>query len=116
MENNNNWLKNLRGGDKVIVNDGRPKTPGMVMTVARVTKTQIVLEDFTIKFRLDDGRAVGVSSLSFYRHCLEEATPERVEAIRIFRIRHWLANNCDWSKLSTQQIEDIFQITQEGRC
>lgn len=72
------WIKNLSPGDKVIVN----YIIGVkIDTVERLTKTMIVTVDHG-RFRKKDGNSCGDSD-QFFKWFLEEATPRRVNDVRM---------------------------------
>ena len=77
--NNDQWLQNLKAGDKVCIR--RQYTSAYdVYTVERVTPAQIVLPRGS-KYRKSDGYSIGYSGYMNGGHYLSEATPERLQGI-----------------------------------
>ncbi len=73
------WLKNLKVGDRVIVDDLGPGI-GAFDKVAKFTLSQIVTGRGH-RFRREDGRRVGKGTI-WTRLSLNEPTPERCAAIQ----------------------------------
>ena len=96
------WLKSLQPGDRVVIET----TNGcyFLRKVARLTKTQIVIDNFH-KFYLSGGHLVG-GSLSHNRTRIVPFTKEKNE--RIERMR--LINSIKKSYLSDISIESLRQI------
>ena len=74
----NDWLMELKTGDKVIVSGGSMSTPADVDTVERMTETQLVLTGGG-RFLRSSGIVLGGSP--YCPRYLIEATPERVAKI-----------------------------------
>lgn len=111
------WLQNLKAGDPVIVSGGSSgyKTD-RIMTVERVTPTQIKVKGVTCKFRKDGGKEIRKPDrFSWYRRLLE-ATPEAVSKIRKSEKHSALQFDIariGLKKLSISQLERIVAILQE---
>lgn len=108
----NEWLSNLKPGDQVIVEE---RSNISIRKVERLTKTQIVLEGTTTKFRRDSGRQV--SGDTWHMQYLYEATPERVAEIRESNKRKRLISqlkDINWSAFSTEALEKVYKIAAKG--
>jgi len=102
------WTNELKAGDKVIVSDHPYE---YIRTVERVTKTQVVINHSSSKFRISNGRLVGGSSWD--RLLLIEPTPERIEKIIKKNIRNDLVKRfrkINTDHLSNVQLEKIIKV------
>ena len=86
------WLQSLKRGDKVIVYGRTIADNEIIETVARVTRTQIVLADGS-KHRKKDGYRCGYEK--WRRVYIEEPTPERVAEIRLKNDRRKVARRIE---------------------
>jgi len=103
------WITKIKVGDTVII-DGKYGSM-TIDTVARLTKTQIILRDDRSKFRRNDGFMVGgdIWAGTFLR----EGTALRLEQIRTARDKSELVRTIKsiaLSDLSKQQLRDILHI------
>ena len=71
------WLNNLKSGDKVIRRSTGLGAVDEIVTVNRVTATQIIVG--SERYRKVNGRRMGKST--WYSCWIKEATPEQVESI-----------------------------------
>ena len=104
---NNEWLQNLKPGDKVIRRSGGVGAVDYIETITRVTPTQIVIGN--ARYRKDTGREVGGYD-RWHSIWLEEATPEatrKVEATfkRLKLVRE--LSNMEWGKLPLETLEAV---------
>ena len=105
------WLNSLRVGDKAVVDAPRQMGEPRIVTVERVTGTQIVAGG--LRFRNRDGKMLGAES-----SYLRKSTPELLEKVeraylvgRIVRINKvWLENS-----RSTDQLRRIVEILDEPK-
>lgn len=111
---NNDWLKNLKAGDTVIVSPGASYNPDYLSEVTKTTATQIHCGNW--KFRKQDGRQMGGNA--FYTAWLEEPTPAAIEAIRlreeISRLALRFSHSMNWYKLPLAALEQIERIISEN--
>jgi hypothetical protein len=106
----NAFYKSLKAGDKVIFSS---RFNTRVVTVARLTKTQIVLSTGT-KFRISDGGEVG--GHKFYSSSISEATDIKVYEFEVKAKRKAMIKVIDetvMSGLTNQQLVKIYRIIQE---
>lgn len=72
------WLKNLKAGDRVILVGGSPYSPCSIQTVEKVTPTgRIKVKGMTFN---QDGTQYGGDR--YWSYSIGEATPKEVESIR----------------------------------
>lgn len=88
----NEWLINLKVGDKVIVNGG-------IKTIERFTKNFIILKGLLVKYRRKDGWQAGTDLWN--KTELKEATQERIDSIN-YKIKRLKIYN---------KIQDYFRTT-----
>ena len=75
------WLQELKPGDKALVREGRSDyNQRTAVTVVKVTRTQIVLENDR-RFHRDSGQSLAGGD--WHRSYLEQATPEACEALAL---------------------------------
>ena len=106
----NEWLDNLKVGDPVIYSSGYGRNHN-VGYVERFTKTQIVIKDHHIKYRLNTGLSIGTSTWG--GSSISEATPEKIEAIKEKKKRYTLINeisNTQWERLDTDLLEQVQEL------
>lgn len=104
---NNQWLKNIKAGDTVILESGGYYGGASVEKVERLTKTQIVLKSGG-KFRRDSGNMVGGDAWS--RSQIREPTEDGLNAIRkAVLVRKLKAFK--WDELDLQTLRDIYART-----
>ena len=105
------WLSVLKPGDEVLVQGMRWQgNTGVVKRVEKVTKLHIVLQDGS-KYRLTDGGNVGRDR--FYRSYIVNATPEKVEQVRVENRRMSIAaklREMDWRLLPLEVLEEVFDV------
>lgn len=79
--------------------------------VERVTKTQVILKNSTIKYRMDTGYKVGADgwNCSSIRKATPEAVEEYKEDLRIKKIINTLSNT-NWNKVSNDKLDKISRI------
>lgn len=110
---NNDWLKDLKAGDTVIVSPGASYNPDYLDKVIKTTATQIHCGN--CKFRKSDGRQMG--GRVFHTAWLEEPTPAAVEAIHLREEVGRLARkfaDLNWRKLPLAALEQIERIVAEN--
>lgn len=117
MSERDAWIQELKAGDKVIVvyvygPYSEPIQLGVMGTVERTTKTQVILKSGS-RFRRDSGLCVRASGF-----CLVEATKDIMEAQRS-HTQHLLmlaqVRKVDLATLSLSQLSRIFDIIVEER-
>ena len=107
----------LKEGDEVIVVGGGRLIQPAVYTVLRTTKSQIILEGTTAKYRKSDGHCVGYSS-GWYSTWLKIATPEEVAEIKKTSKRAKMVNalyTAKYSELSDSSVEALYKALQEAK-
>ena len=112
----NEWLENIKVGDKVIVSGSGFGSLNKIDTVERLTKTQIVLKNTHSKYRRSSGRSVGgdVWSMGF----ISEATREKILKIQEARYRLNLLNKIESIRignLSTDSLKSIVVVIEEEK-
>lgn len=111
---NNDWLKELKAGDKVIVVTGGFNARRTVEIVEKATATQIVLPRGA-RYRKSDGDLIGRNR--WHQNRLEQATPEAVvaanEAKRVLHLDARLSN-VKWGDVPLAKLERIAKILDES--
>ena len=102
----NEWLNKLEVGDTVILSHGHNRHS--LMKIERFTKTQIVLDGISLKFRRDDGYQVG--GLAWCMSCLREATTEMVAVIKENNLRSDILFRIDSSEFREFDIDHLERI------
>ena len=102
----NEWLNKLEVGDTVILSHGHNRHS--LMKIERFTKTQIVLDGISLKFRRDDGYQVG--GLAWCMSCLQEAKPERLAEIKQKKLREDIVYKIDESDFRKFDIDHLERI------
>jgi hypothetical protein len=106
---NNDWLSNLKAGDRVYINRGSSigynLTPAIV---ERTTKTTIIVNDS--KYRKSDGVKQG--NWDYFTPQLCEATEAIDAKYREYQLRRDL-EKVNFSKLRIDQVERILAIVKE---
>jgi hypothetical protein len=105
------WLKSVKVGDVVaIVSTGYGRYDRL-SRVARLTKTQVILEGNSHRYKKDSGRGIGEDLWNHTR--LVEATSARVASITEDTYRRKFINMVeamDWGEVSTESIRRIREI------
>jgi len=109
-----NWLDTVEVGDTVIMNHAGVYSRRSINHIERLTKTQIVIAGFSMKFRRSDGHACGAHS--YYNTYLVEATSDEIAAIRkkaecdlcLDRI-----NTIKWSSFSNEFLTSVINLANE---
>lgn len=110
------YLKNLKPGDVVIVNDSYNRKT--IETVSRITKTMIMIrvnDRYESRYSIRGGFAVG-EGMTFRKSYLREATPAAIDELKTaIKLSGLMAKvrNINISKLSIDQMERIIAITDE---
>lgn len=97
----NDWLQNLKAGDKVIESYGFNEV--RLVPVERVTPTQVIVGN--TKYKRTTGYMVGGDS--WCRNSIREATPELADQAR----RKWLVyqiTRANFDAVSTENLEDAW--------
>lgn len=96
------WLKTLKKGDLVILSTrgGFNRT----LKVSRTTKTQIILEGFTGKFRISDGCLIGAAHWSWSE--IIEPTKKIIDAMKKEKLIRTLSNT-DWKEFELDTLTKI---------
>jgi hypothetical protein len=108
----NEWLQNLKAGDKVLI-EGSGLSKGTDLgVVSRFTNNFIVVKcgSFEYKFRKESGWEPGEG---YYHRHLEEATPEALAAFEEERYRQVLRNKLDhlsWADVPIDRIKQIREL------
>lgn len=85
-QNRGEWLSALKPGDRVAYRDSRSVfNRHSIYTIERLTETQIVVRNGTLRFRLKDGRVIGER----YGHIVP-VTPEIEEMVERADLKSWL--------------------------
>ena len=103
------WLSKLQKGDKVIVS--KWFSPEFVTVVERTTKTQVLLEGTSSRFRKSHGNLVGGSTYS--GACLLEWTEEKEEVIKAKARRSNMLSYIDkrnFSSLTDKELSTIYNL------
>ena len=102
------WLDRLEVGDLVILSHRVNQYE--IMKIERFTKTQIVLEGISAKFRRSDGYRVGAHG--WYSCNIIEAKPEMVAEIKGKQMRKAIIKKIkdfNFSKCGTDHLERILK-------
>lgn len=105
------WLKNLKPGNKVIMNNYYGET---IAVVERTTKTQIVLKGIGVKFKKSSGYRVGGDVWSTMS--INEATPERIAEVQIKKRKQFLRQKIKelFPKIdSLDKLEQIYEVMKD---
>lgn len=108
MSESNEWLKNLRAGDTVIVELSGAYRSQSVKKVDRVIPTQIIIG--STKYNKSYGREIGGGSNRWNHYYLSEATPAKVQQVRDDNRRNNLAfklRDMQWAQLPLATLEAI---------
>ena len=106
------FLEKLGPGDRVIVSGRMTQS---VDTVARITKTQIVMSSGN-RFNRSTGRFIGGDRWTFFH--LSEATTENLEAIARDREKKDLVrklNGMNWNGFTLEQLRYIVSALPEDK-
>ncbi len=107
---NNEWLQNLKPGDKVISRSTALGAMDTIETVDRVTPSQVIVRGS--KYWRKNGEIVGNKS-SWNSHWIAEATPETIEKVEIAFKRLRLTRLLDgtrWRDLPTETLETVAEL------
>ena len=104
--NDKEWLANLKVGDTVVVQNSNYGCSDSIRKVARLTKTQIVLESGS-KFRRNDGTPVNADSWN--RRFLYEATSEAIDKIKQERLASSF-RHIKWNELPLEVLSKISDL------
>ena len=112
------WTEDLIPGEKVAYYSRYDATPEIV-TVERLTKTQIILKNKTQRFRRSDGDVVGkLYDRWSGRPTIEEYAPDIEEKINEEKRRkaalHFLKHTVDFSSLTTDVLYRIVEVVQNA--
>ena len=106
---NNDWLSNLKAGDRVYINRGSSIGYNFVPAIVqRTTKTTIIVDDK--KYRRSDGVMQG--EWDYFTPQLHEATEALDAKYKEYQLRREL-EKVDLSKLRIDQVERILAIVKE---
>ncbi len=85
---NNEWLKNLKIGDRVLIESGSFSRSYQFKNIIKITPTQIIVgnDEYKERFRRMDGRRIGDSG--YTRGCLVEQTPKLMSEIEIIKLQY----------------------------
>lgn len=103
-----NFIDGLKPGDTVIVS--KLNLSGVLKTVERITKTQVILSSGS-RFRKKDGFEVGGDIWNTYH--LEEVTPEKVSKIHYNKEREQLSLKLkclNWHSLELSTLREVAEI------
>lgn len=99
-QENKEWITNLKPGDKVCLDyDG-------IGTVARVTKTMIVLDN-KLRFNINSGWSVGTTL--YGSHYIQPITDEVIERVKIKRINKFIVN-FKYENLNQDQKNKVYEL------
>lgn len=118
---NDEWLKNLKVGDKVVVHYGTGGSMRAITTVEKITPKRVIsVKGWSATFN-EHGfeRGKHDRANAFSRASLAEATPETMNEIRLKVRRRWL-RNLDWDKVPDEVVKqacDLIKphIKEEGK-
>lgn len=108
----NNWRKDLKVGDKVIMVIPRVYRR-RIYTVERLTKTQIILKNTKTKFKIADAEAVG--GVGIYSSYLIQATDAVIAEIKELDTRRKLYDRVElvsWKTLSTEKLTEVLDLVE----
>jgi hypothetical protein len=106
------WLQNLKAGDKVIVQYHDASGPEVVQTVKRITPTgKIVVGSFSLTTFNSNGRhRIG----KWYSDRLHQYTPEREEEIVTknysILLRRKFINGVNWHSIPLEKLKQVNAI------
>jgi len=112
MLDNDEWLKELKPGDKVIVAGNGSAVTDFIRTIERFTKTLIILNPHGAKYNRVTGKETGTKRWNCTY--LVEATADRIQAIENRQKRNLLVhkfNTINTNNLSIEQLQQIISIT-----
>lgn len=105
------WLKNLKINDEVVVSGGSAMAKDYVARVERLTKTQIILTDSSTKYRRSNGGQIGGNSWS--TRWLREADKEKVAMIKHDQEKRsaiYYLDDFKWIDLSLESLQTIVKV------
>lgn len=109
------WLSTLKPGDKVIRRGTGIGSMDEVVTVGRVTATQVIVG--SEKYRKVNGRRIGDSGWN--SHWLKEATPKLLESIA-YQKRHLALSrrlqDTRWAKLPLPLLEAVATVLDKHKA
>lgn len=103
---NNDWIKELKEGDKVVISNRHGKS---ITTVAKITPKGFIKTEKGFQFNQDGSQRGGDTWNSFYLRQLTE------DVLLEFK-KNGLMRKCkeiDFSKLSIEQFEQILEIVKK---
>ena len=102
------FLQKLQPGDLVIIEGiGFAFRDGLIASVDRVTKTQVIL-DSGRRFRRADGREIGRRGWTSV--WIEEATKEKIQQVKDAGERRTLISRIKNAKWDTMTLEDLRKV------
>jgi hypothetical protein len=114
----NEWLQNIKVGDKVIISGNSAFGSDRVNVVVKLTATQVhvntrgFLKDYVTKYNRESGRSIGTGT--WETNWLDEATPEKLEAIVLrnkrFKIKKYVTETVNWDTVSKEVIEQLYVL------
>lgn len=108
------WLQKIKVGDMVVIAGGNSWTPPSVVKVERLTKTQIVVVGSDIKYRRNNGRAIGGCAWS--TTWVREATIEKIAEIGQAQAKRKAINylgDMSWSNLPLESLQVIVETVRQ---
>lgn len=97
---NNDWIKELKIGDKVCLDRDS------IGIVAKITKTMIILTN-AMRFNINSGFSTGNNL--YGSHYIEQLTPEKISAINKKRIIKFVVN-FKYDSLTDEQKLQVYEL------
>lgn len=104
----NEWLKDIKVGDEVLVGD-YTVSPHVMKRVKRLTRTQIILESGS-RYNRQTGRNVGAST-PWSRSYLTEVTPKRLEVMERQELVVKLSSMV-WKRYGLKVLRQVMEVLQ----
>ncbi len=107
----NEWLKNIRVGDKVVVDSrGLGFNRLQLRDIDRITETQIIIGP--LRYRKTDGKRIG--SRGFDACWLHPATPEVIASIESAE-RCLVLTTYNWRKATPELIDAVYALIKASK-
>lgn len=114
----NNWLENLKPGDRVIVKQrDRYYQENRIEAIKSIGKKFISLQDFSTRFLVENGSSVASRDLP-HRYQLLEATEDAIAEIERQKQKRGLIEKlkrANFEKLSLEALQQINNIVEKSR-
>ena len=107
----NEWLETIGVGSEVVVSGGGHMNKPSVAKVQRLTKTQIILDGSSTKYRRSDGRQIG--GHPWYTRYLREADAEKIAEIKHSqdkRVAVKYLTEFNWKDLPLESLQAVVKV------